>query len=220
MSLTPEGNYKANLAGMVFGESSKGTPQIEFIVDVQVSTNDPRRRSIILYFTPKVKDSGKTVAQESEETLEKFGFNGKPKEPWCKVTEFEVYCRHEEYEGKMRERWNFSSGSRTRPATNAAMEQFEQRWRAGGRQTATVAPPAAPTTPPAASKGPPPEDDAPKGKVWDKNAAWDAWCAEFGEKVDSNQWNAAIQKVGKGRRQAQFTAADWEQVASLATLPF
>lgn len=221
MSLTPTGNYMATLAGMAYGESTNGKEVMTYTIDVRVSTTDIRRRTISAYFTGGAR-------QYTEEQLRKMGFNGDFDQPavdenWYKEP-FEVYCKHEEWDDgkgqgpKTLEKWAFSQGNRIKPADANLKAQAAQRWRASNG--APPPKPSAPTAPPAAPKGPPPEDDAPKGFVHTKETAWDAWCAEFGDKVDSNQWNAAIQKIAKGRRQAQFTATDWEQVASEASIPF
>lgn len=235
---TAPGTYKARLADMKFGESGKGTPQMEFVLDVQVSTNDIRRRSIIGYLSEK-------AAQYTEEHLRRLEFNGDFDQPACDSKWYgtdevpwpiEVYCKHEDYqnaetgETKTAERWNFSTMNRTKPADDNVRALAAQRWRAKNGSAPTAAP--RPSSPPPASKGPPPAVEAPKpsgppGEAppspWTKERAWQRYEDATGGKPDPNAWTKAVQAVLNGRRESQLTSDEWRGIAETLTeseIPF
>lgn len=230
MSIAPEGTYRAKLAEMQFGQSAnKGTPQIDLIVDVTISTNDIRRKTISMYMSEK-------AAPYTEEKLALLGFNGDFDHPWCETTEFDVYVKHEPWANAEKgtsgigEKWNVSSaGSRAKPADDGVKAQMSQRWRAqyGSKPVARpsapppVTPASTPPTPPlsAPPKGPPPEV-APAADVWDKNRAWAEWEAEFGDKLDVSKWTQVLQQVMGTRTERQLTSKDWQDVAKAAGIPF
>lgn len=229
-TLTPEGTYAAKLADMKFGQSANGKDQMEWIVDVQVSTTDIRRRSIMGYFTGG-------AAQYTEERLHAMGFNGDFEQPACDPKFYtegcEVYVKHESYDDgkgggpRMLEKWAFSRGSRTKPATNDAKAAMSQRWRAQ-YGSAPVARPSAPppvtpaSTPPTTTptpNGPPPPVE-PAGDVWTKDRAWAHYEAEYEDKVNNDHWIKVVQQVGGGRHERAFTSDDWKKVAETVVLPF
>lgn len=212
-NLTPAGTYKAKIAELKFGESGKGTPQFEAIIDVLVSTNDVRRKSVMLYMSDK-------SAPYSEEHLRRLGFNGDFEQPafaaewYSDEYPMEVYVKHETYtndKGEQREteRWNFSQNSRTRPASSTVAAQAAQRWRAQYGASTTPKPAA----PPAAPKGPPPPAAAPK---YTKDRAWDEWTANIpAANIDIDFWNKCVNTVGQGRDESKFTEADWKKLGGM-----
>lgn len=227
MNLTPEGTYKAVVDGITIGETSKGTPQIVFAVNVHVSTSDVRRRTITMYMSDK-------ALPYTEKTLNELGFNGDFDNPKIKPEAYhegiEVYCKHEAYvsqsgENKMGERWNFSTPRAiVKPASEAAKATLAQRWRAQyGVQPVAIKPatPPLPAPPPfSATKTPPPPPPV-TGVVWDKNKAWDVFANEVGNIPELNtMWTTAVAEVARGRSESALTSADWEQVANAAKSPF
>jgi len=228
-NLTPEGTYAAKLADMKFGQSTNGKDQMEWIVDVQVSTTDIRRRSIMGYFTGG-------AAQYTEERLHAMGFNGNFEQPACDPKFYtegcEVYVKHEPYDDgkgggpKMLEKWAFSRTSRTKPATDDAKASMSQRWRAkyGSAPAAQAPTPKPPVTPapPVTPKGPPPpvEPVPCKDDVWTKDRAWAHYEAEYEDKVNNDHWIKVVQEVGAGRHERTFTSDDWKKVAETVVLPF
>lgn len=225
-NLTPEGTYPAKLADMKFGQSTNGKDQMEWIVDVQVSTTDIRRRSIMGYFTGG-------AAQYTEERLHAMGFNGDFEQPACDPKFYtegcEVYVKHEPYDDgkgggpKMLEKWAFSRTSRTKPATDDAKASMSQRWRAkyGSAPAAQAPTPKPPVTPapPVTPKGPPPPVE-PAGDVWTKDRAWEHWSDEYGAKLNPDQWKKVVQGVLNGRTEKQLTSDDWKAIADAAAIPF
>lgn len=227
MSQTPKGNYKARLADMKFGQSTNGKDVMEYIIDVQVSTSDIRRKSIATYFS-----GGAT--QYTEERLAILGFNGDFENPAVAAKWYgddyplEVYCDYQQYDdgkgGGPRdvEKWGFSRGSSAKPATDDAKAAMSQRWRAKyGSAPASTPPATKPSTPPpaAAPKGPPPPVE-PAGDVWTKDRAWAHYDAEFEGKVNADHWTKVVQQVGEGRHERTFTSDDWKKVAETVCIPF
>jgi hypothetical protein len=220
-NLTPPGTYKAKVAELKFGESGKGTPQFEAIIDVQVSTNDVRRRSIMLFMSDK-------AAQYSEEHLRRLGFNGDFEQPafapewYADDFPLEVYVKNETYtndKGEQRdaERWNFSSNSRTRPASSTVAAQAAQRWRAtNGSATPAAKPSTPPPATPPARKGPPPAAPTPVTPKYGKDQAWEEWAGNIpDDKIEVSFWNKCVNTVGGGRDESKFTEADWKKLGAM-----
>lgn len=219
-SHAPKGTYRASLADMKYGRSTNDKEVMEYIIDVQISTHDIRRKSIFNYFS-----GGAT--KYSEEQLLKMGFNGDFENP--RVDQkyydegFDVYNSHEEYDDgkgqgpRLTEKWNFSRGSFVKPATDSDRASASQRWRAQYGAAATpkpATPPAAPKgPPPAASKGPPPP--APVAK-YTKERAWDEWTANIPvANIDVDFWNKCVNVIGQGRDESKFTEADWKKLGGM-----
>lgn len=209
-----EGNYKGCVEVLVFGLSGKkGTEQME----IRFYLDENTRKSAMLYFTPATED-------QSMETLHALGFNGDFKAPaiaerYYKGYELEVYCKHEDYEGKPVERWNIGGGGgKPAPDDLAARRSAEFRARFGGNTAPPKkAPPASspPKAPPAKSAPPPPAE-----KPYGKDEAWAELVgslAEKGKEVDVKEWQRCIDQVGPD--ETEFGSDEWKQVVA-EYLPF
>lgn len=205
-----EGNYKGCVEMLIYGLSGKkGTEQMEFRFFIDENT----RNSAFLYFTPTTED-------KSMEILNMLGFNGDFKAPvineiYYKDYELDVYCKHEEYQGETKERWNIGSGG-GKPAPDDIAARRSAEFRARFSRTA---PPAKRETPAEsaerapAPKAPPPKraPAKPTTPAYGKEDAFYDISKQLGEVgVDTDEWNKAIDLVGND--EDEFTAEQWKQV--------
>lgn len=164
MSLLQPGNYFGRLVKWGTGTSKeKGTPYIFLDFDVthfaennewtdisSQSSVSPARRTINLYLSDNAWPFTK-------EKLERLGFNGSfddesmdfGDEP--KTKGVELYVKHDEYDGKTREKWDLTGGGgfeHTPPAKDVT-RKYAAKWRAetGSKPTGKPAAPKAPSKP-------------------------------------------------------------------------
>jgi hypothetical protein len=218
-SHAPKGTYRANLADMKYGRSTNDKEVMEYIIDVQISTTDIRRKSIFSYFT-----GGAT--KYSEEQLLKMGFNGDFENP--RVDQkyydegFDVYNSHDEYDDgkgqgpRLTEKWNFSRGSFVKPATDSDRASASQRWRAQYGASSAAKPSTPPPTAPPARKGPPPAAPAAATPKYGKDQAWEEWAGNIpDDKIEVSFWNKCVNTIGGGRDESKFTEADWKKLGAM-----
>lgn len=165
---TREGIYYATRTGQSVGETSKRTPQIVIEFDAThfgeggewVELPQPLSRKVYIYCSDAAWEFAKAK-------LESLGFNGKFDEGIdFEVTQFEVECKHETYNGKLKEKWEFPRGaSEIKPLDKQTAMRMSTLWRAGAAKTPKpkgkpAAPPVAATAP---SDGPGDSEDGPPG---------------------------------------------------------
>lgn len=217
-----EGNYQGWVESVATTTSGRGNPQLE----IRFCIDEGTRRTIFLSLTDAARE--KFV----DGVLEQIGFNGDFANPTI-AQEFyddyklEVYCKHEEYDGKTRERWAISSGDfQNEAAGDDVIARLNASWRAthkperpapAGKPSA----PPAPKTPPA--KTPPPKAPPAKSKQFGKDEAWTTIKDKIGatREIDVEEWHATIASVAGGNED-KFGEAEWRQVVEnyLALPPF
>lgn len=125
-----EGYYYGTLLGGQTGESiRKGTPQITLVWKVTHAWNgekyepllNPENKEVVLYFTERTED--RTIGQ-----LNALGFNGNYRKPEFSVKHGPLQCKHEDYNGKLEERWNIP-GARAKKASEDTLRMLEERWK-------------------------------------------------------------------------------------------
>lgn len=213
-----EGDYYGTLGKACGTEASTGTPMLE--LEVWIDNNNSRR--VYLPLTDVAR------AKWVDDTLEFLGFNGDPLAPEFDPKFYEegslpLRCRHDEYNGKIREKWDINRGA----GSNAPMRpdvaaRIKADWKArhgAGRpaQPKTSTPPPARSSPPPSRSAPPPAAAKPFGKdeAW---AAWEDCYAAEDKPVNTDRWLETIARFGKPEE--RFTADDWRKIAEAATTPF
>jgi hypothetical protein len=76
-----------------------------------------------------------------------LGFNGDFRNPKFGVEKCEVICKHEDYKGKIREKWELANWGGSEPAADDELEKMNAEWRA--TQSVPTTPAGAPASPPA-----------------------------------------------------------------------
>lgn len=156
--MLPEGTYHGVIDEAVTSTASTGTPQMVITVGLGHVLNAKgewdmvqgnQNAKVYLYLSD-------AAWPFTEEKLKKLGFNGDFGAPKFAETVYtdgvDVECKHESYQGKTRDKWQFAGGSTVEPAAPDAVRVLNARWKAK-----TGAPPAKPAGRPA----PPPPKPAP-----------------------------------------------------------
>ena len=119
----PQGSYSGRVLRTELGASSKGTPQ--FTVTCQIleahdqfgsaPVDQSYERTVYLYLTENPKSIEITAKQ-----LKVLGFKSSKvsalKDADFTDVDIPLYCKHEEYEGEMRERWSINTPREHREA--------------------------------------------------------------------------------------------------------
>jgi len=211
---------------IAYGESSKNaTPKMNIAFSLVDENHQPtgHEKSIELWLTEKAIDRTMGVLVE-------LGFTGTFEDP--KLTPLpapvKLECRHEEYNGKVREKWSFWGNKESQPL---ARDQAAA-WNAKFKQLAPpskVPPTGKPTPPPAAKvpsappkSGPPTVNIPPKEEekivATDEASAWDYWLnnSTAGEAKCGREWTEAMNEQGRKPQ----TAKEWNKFALLVEIPF
>lgn len=173
VEMWPEGNYKGVYLGYEFGTANSGTPFIEYRFDI----DGKRVITVTDYLTPNNK-------KYVEERMAVLGVSGTyPNLSFAPSGPVPLWMKHEEYKGKVRERWSISTAARKPPNPSAIADFFGVSVAAPA-----IAPPPRPTpTPPPRPTGParplsPADKAAEEDRVRldaakDLNSAWAVWVA-------------------------------------------
>lgn len=129
------GTYFALLKGGITTTAKTGTPQVELSISVTHSATEdawkefdaPQDRTIYLFLS-------EAAFKYTKANLESLAFNGDfaNMKFGTKFTEegLEVECQHEEYQGKVREKWNLPGGAReVKPASADIMRKLNAQWK-------------------------------------------------------------------------------------------
>jgi hypothetical protein len=148
MQLEPN-TYLGNLRSSVATESKTGTPQIacEFEITHHALNGEwvaiiPQDRTLWLALSD-------AAWPYTKPKLEVLGFNGNFENPTCtKGEQVQLACKHEEYGGKMREKWDLAEwgGVELAPMNKDKARLWSAKWKA---ETTQVAPPKGKPAPPA-----------------------------------------------------------------------
>lgn len=197
-------------------EPEKGAPYMALKFSVYAGVD----RTVRLFLSDAARESW------VDDQLRDLGFNGNFEEPKFRgdlyTDGIDLWCKHEEYEGKTREKWGISKGEG--PAMSGdKLKRLTASWKSKNSSTPRPAgrppPPAESKAPPAAGLSPLPPAKKKSAEVeWTKDLAWDRWVevVQDAEKVDTDRWQAEIEKIGD---EDKFTAADWKTLAGVA-VPF
>lgn len=213
------GKYRGNPISGLLGKAKTGTPQ--FVVTFEIEQSEGQTREVFLFLSEGSIDN-------TMDKLDRLGFGGDFANPTFNCPEpVELECRHEEWNGKTREKWDLGFAREHKPLEADETRRLSALWKSrkpsGPPSSKPAGRPATPparasTPPPSKPSGPPPAKAAtPPPAKYTKDMAWSAW-----EQVYVNQtlpiadWHAAIDGIGKP--EDQFTAEDWEAVA-VACLP-
>lgn len=124
------GEYEATVTGQALTTTKNGNPQIEVICSLKGTSDENGNPVIRTVFMPLTAKTVEFVAADLERV---FGFCP---EKWSQLSpdspsfvklmgDVVLYCKHEEYEGRPKERWSFSDptrgGGRKAPEANQLM---------------------------------------------------------------------------------------------------
>ena len=205
------GYYSAKLVEAVFTTPEGKAPAMALTFQI-----GDYRRNVFLYLSDG-------AYPYSEEKLRRLGFNGNFEAPEFTASECELECKHEEYQGKMKEKWDIAGGFKAEPAPPDVAKQFAAKWRAsnGAAPTKPAGKPPAPaprSAPPPAAKGPPPAASKPVEKPYGKDEAWDDHCKLYPPDGNGEQWQADIAKVCAHfgvADETQLTEQGWKHVGGI-----
>lgn len=211
--MIPPGRYIGTLTSGAIGVSGKQDKPaacLTFQVQDQV-------RTVYLYLTD-------AALPYTEPKLAALGFNGDYENPAFSKTEgVSLVCKHEEYEGKVREKWDL--GFLPKPADKSTLANLSAKFRArhGTPPRPTAPPPSAPSKTPPPPKKPEVEHTLEDDGKWNKDRAWEKWIEAYPDpKVCEKKFLAAVGKQEKAAKhdEDEFTSADWRDVAELGEIPF
>jgi hypothetical protein len=109
-TLTPEGTYKGRPTLTELGESGTGTPYVRVSFDV----GNGKTAFVYFYLSEKAK-------RYAERDLEALGFNWDEQAPAVAGDEVLLNCKHEEYNGKTKERWQLSTKKAVKPLSKGGI---------------------------------------------------------------------------------------------------
>lgn len=152
--MTNEGTYYGYVAGGTTTQASTGTPQLAVklsITNIASQINGeptwedlptPIERTMFLALSEK-------AWPYSEEKLKRLGFNGDFENPDFTKEGVQLECKHEEYRGKVTERWNLAGdGPNLEQAPQDMIRTLNARWRAKAEQNRRPATAPKQTVPP------------------------------------------------------------------------
>lgn len=187
----------------------KGTPGIKLTFEVYGYEID-----VHVWIT----DASADIAAEQ---LQAVGWNGDfVSAGFDPPDEVPLWMKHEEYRGRMQERWSISTLERRPPPapTDDALVRFAARYK-----NLSKAPPAAPpgrpvAARPAAKPAPKPRPDAgpPPQPARSQKEAWAVWQASGAANDPDAFWDAVDDVAGVGADPESLTPEQWRQVADAA----
>lgn len=228
MTMQPEGVYQAVLLQVQTTEPKEEGKHAQLVCEFDLlDEKDDQtglRRSVYLSLSPKAMEAF------VEDELEKHGFNWDFESPRLADAYYEspgvaLYCKHEEYNGQLKERWNFSSGNLGKPAEAKTLASLSSRYK--HKTQKVVAPGTKPTAASAPKRSAP--RSAPPAKVESKFKNIDDCYTAYGDYFDSldatalnKKWDADCEAVTKetGVAYDDFGPAEFNRVMELAEIPF
>ena len=124
------GNYKGKIVSAITSQAKSGNNQVEIEFDIvagkdggQWSPIDGERRRVFLSLSEKAR-------AYSEDKLESIGFKGDYAaikfDDALVADGVELVCRHEEYNGSTREKWDFASWGAPREVAAAPADEIKR----------------------------------------------------------------------------------------------
>lgn len=113
------GEYEATVTGQSLSYTKNNNPQVEVICTLKGFINDDGNQVTRTVYMPLTEKTVKNVADELERVFgyvpEKWSHLSPDNSPFVKLSgDVVLYCKHEEYQGNVKERWSFSDPSRGR----------------------------------------------------------------------------------------------------------
>lgn len=221
----PEGQYQGNVVKAEWGSTSSGNPQIV----VNFSLAEGVSRTVYIVVNDKTmgyNEEGKP--RISQQALNTLGWNGDDPPTFQNTEGVPLWMKHDEWQGKVKEKWQVSGGSfgGAKPAQDV-ISRVQSQWRAtnGAAPTPTKTPPpnrpavpqrsAAPTRPQA------PTSDYSKFNT--AESVFSLWTKNQEKRkrpTGSDEWFEFLDSLALGKKDTEFTAADWVKAAETADLPF
>lgn len=204
------------------------TGTMQFAIEFKLLDTDDRR-TVFLFTTD-------AAWPYTEEKLRKLGWNGNADDMAFTADRIELVCKHEQYNGKTREKWDVARDQAEMPvAPEDAKREVLARWKAGaGAKSASArkpdAVPARASTAPAQSAPPrgraTPATPKTREPAKDENTAWEIFFRQAkGVKASREQadiekeFDEKIAEVAKGRDKSVLTPEEWTEIAN-GGLPF
>jgi len=208
------------VSGRYTESKNKGTPGMEVCFEIS-----GHKKHITFWLTEKSEERTMLL-------LKDLGFNGDFENPKFADIEVSLQCKHEEYNGKMQERWAYWGEQQSAPLAPSAAKTLQAKFRSAVGNvpvpkptTAPVMPkpagaPSAPPAPPVA-KGPPPRPATPATPAQllatDEASAW-AWVnANRGKMTDDElnaNWLTVVENVNPKNPEG------WHKVCEVFQIPF
>ena len=150
MNLASEGLYLGNFNNMGLDTSSKGTPCLDIVFDINhildetgddwAAIEEPFQRHVKVYLSD-------ASWEMSKKRLTALQYNGDFDNPDITHEPVQLTCKHEEYQGKLTEKWDLAEfATRERQAPNAdEIRKLKARWNSD--QQASKKPAGKPATP-------------------------------------------------------------------------
>lgn len=218
--LMAEGQYQGDIIGAEFGQTSNGNLQMAIKFAIAEGLN----RTVYLTMnenTMGMNEEGKPRIAQSQ--LDAIGYNGDDPPTFANNTGVQLYMKHDEWNGKRKEKWNISSGGAPMtPASPDQINRFKSQWRAlkgAGPKPATAATapkaPARPTSAPTKAAG--------KVVATDADSVFKIWAAardKAKKPIADTDWFDFLKSVLGSDDFETFTPADWQKLADAADLPF
>lgn len=185
------GRYDGVLVDLFMTTSSNGTPCLVAQFDI---VGYAKRRTIYTYFSDASKEN-------SMKKLAANGFNGDFNSPALDNPNVAMYCKHEEYKGETREKWDFADWGNDAPPDDDTIASLNNLWRSM-------------------------EGDLPRPKaggagsrgMTTKQAEEAAWEAYQKTGNDARGWGDYVRGIVPDKD--ELSAADWIKVAdSIADAP-
>lgn len=222
--MIPSGTYTGYLKEAVTSKAKTGTPSMALTFYIDTDDQGRVERTVYLYLSDG-------AWPYSEEKLEYLGFDGDFANPTFNesVTTDGVtlLCKHESYEGEVRERWDILRRRPIERAPDGEVSQLNKRWRSrsGGapKPAAPGKPVGAPPPKPAKPAPPPPKQpeivDTAKfiDKVTDYDSSWEQYvavCEASGSEPDSDVFQRLAGEYDT------TTVAGCKQLFTAACAPF
>lgn len=216
--LMDPGSYTGKVTGVAVTTAKSGNDQME--IECQLLNDGKDTGVFVKVYLPLTESA---LGSWVDNKLDELGFNNDYTNPAFDATVYEsveLYCKHDTYEQKTKEKWSIGGGPSNAPAPMDRLQRLNaaRRARKGtSRPTGKAAVPARSAPPKSA---PPPTEDETPTDVWTRDRAWDAWCAtceetKQGSQPDSAQWKKSIAERAADvkRKESAFTSDDWQHVA-------
>lgn len=123
------GEYEASVVGQALTTTKNGQPQVEIVCSLKDFTDDNGNQLTRTVYLPLTEKSAKYVADDLERVFgyvpEKWSHLSPDSPSFVKLLgDVMLYCKHDEYQGAVKEKWSFSDptrGMRPAPAPDQLM---------------------------------------------------------------------------------------------------
>lgn len=164
--------------------------------------------------------------EKGMQKLESIGFNGDFGDPDCTVKVNDLICRHETWEGRVRDKWEFANwggGIKHSDASKNTVRLMNQKYKKAAKPDASAAPAGKKPAPPAPKKKVAKTAPPVKSSQTPREDAWDAFVSkreDWEQAALVDGWDVLCTKVFPNKVEADFTAEDWAEIAEAAVVPF